>query len=186
MIRLLLPGLLFAVAPGAPAADLLPDDPVLRTLMQGEAAQVGDNHDALLDNAESLQALGATPAEGQEDLAALWTKQAVDEGAAPSGLGFRGRALGPAYRRASVVAGGSFSVRQLFLGGQRAQILVAPSGSSPNLSLRVEGADGVALCKKPVGGPQVDCAWMPIFTDRYNIVIENGGSAPASFYLVVR
>lgn len=186
MIRLLLPGLLFAAAPGAPAADMLPDDPVLRTLLEGDAAQADGDHAALLDRVEALQALGATPAEGQDDLAAFWTKEASDHGVASSALGFRGRALGPAYRRGSLVPGASLTMRQLFLGGQRAQILVAPAGGATNLSLRVQGADGSTLCAKPVGGPQVDCAWMPLFTDRYNIVIENGGSAPARFYLVVR
>ncbi|MCI4590375.1 hypothetical protein MOK15_09735 [Sphingobium sp. BYY-5] len=187
MIRLLLSGLLAAAAPSAAwGADMRPDDPILRTLLEGDAAQAGGNYAALLDTVQVLKALGATPAEGQEDLAALWAREASNHGVAQATPAFRGRALGPAYRRGSLVPGASLTMRQLFLGGQRAHILVAPAGGATSLSLRVQGADGATLCAKPVGGPQVDCAWMPLFTDRYNIVIENGGAAPASFFIVVR
>ncbi|EXS70223.1 hypothetical protein [Sphingobium sp. Ant17] len=187
MIRLLLPALLVSAAPAAPAADMRPADPVLRTLLEGDAAHASGNHAALLNSVQALKALGATPAEGQEDLAARWTSDAKAHGATPSTLAFRGRALGPAYRRGSLVPGASMTMRQLFLGGQRAQISVAPaSGDAANLSIRVHGADGKTLCAKPVGGPQVDCAWLPIFTDRYDIVIENGGKAAVGFYLILR
>ncbi|QGP77869.1 hypothetical protein GL174_01785 [Sphingobium sp. CAP-1] len=186
MIRLLLTGLLLAAAPSAPAAGLLPDDPVLRTLMQGAAAEASGNHAALLDTVQALTALGASPAEGQEDLAARWTQEASAAGVTRAALGFRGRALGPAYRRGSLDAGGSVTMRQLFFAGQRAQILVAPASGAANLSIRVQDAEGSTLCAKSVGGPQADCAWLPLFTDRYAIVIENGGTAPAAFYLIVR
>lgn len=186
MIRLL-PVLLLGAAPAAPAADMRPADLVLRALLEGDAAHASGNHAALLDTVQALKALGATPAEGQEDLAARWTHEAQAHGAAPSTLAFRGRALGPAYRRGSLVPGGSVTMRQLFLGGQRAQISVAPAnGSAANLSIRVHGADGETLCAKPVGGPQADCAWLPLFTDRYDIVIENGGKAAVGFYLIMR
>lgn len=190
MIRLLLPALLMTAAPApGPAAELLPADPVLRTLVEGDAAVAKRDHAGLLDMAQLLKALGATPVEGQDDLAAAWTAAAQAHGATRSTLAFRGRALGPAYRRGSLVAGGSFTMRQLFLAGQRAQISVAPAGGAARgagLSIRVQGADGATLCAKPVGGPQADCAWLPVFTDRYDIVIENGGSTPATFYLIVR
>lgn len=186
LIRLLLSALMVSAAPAAPAADLLPADPVLRTLMEGDVAHGTGDARALLATAQSLTALGATPVEGQDDLAAQWTQEARDHGATPSALGFRGRALGPAYRRGSLGARGSVTVRQLFLAGQRAQISIAGARGAANLSMRVQGANGDTLCAKPVGGAQADCAWLPLFTDRYDIVIENGGTAPADFYLVVR
>lgn len=186
MIKLLLPGLLMMAGPAAPAADLSPSDPVLRTLLEGDAAEGMGNHGVLLDTAQILAALGAKPADGQADLATQWTQEAHDHGVTDSGLGFRGRALGPAYRHGSLGAGGSMTVRQLFLAGQRAQISVAPARGAANLSMRVQGADGNTLCAKPIGGVQADCIWLPLFTDRYDIVIENGGAVPAAFYLVVR
>jgi len=186
MIRLFLPGLLLVAGPAVTATEPPPADPVLRALAAGDIAQdIGDNA-ALLDSAQLLKAMGARPAEGQDDLAASWTQQAQDHGLKKSALAFRGRALGPAYRRGSLGARGSVTLRQLFFAGQRAQISVAPARGAAKLSIRVQGADGNTLCAKPIGGSQADCAWLPLFTDRYDIVIENGGSAPATFYLVVR
>ncbi|MFY9351274.1 MAG: hypothetical protein WBL20_02260 [Sphingobium sp.] len=181
MLRLVLPLLLTA----ATLPEAMPDDPVLRTLLEGEAAQAAGDGAALLDTAQVLKALGATPAEGQQDLAALWTQEAEARGVTKSALGFRGRALGPAYHRGALNAGDKVILRQLFLAGQRAQISVAPAGRA-KLSVRVQDAGGSTLCQKDVGGPQADCAWMPLFTDRYAIVIENGGASPAAFYLIMK
>ena len=58
MIRLL-PVLLLGAAPAAPAADVRPADPVLRTLLEGDAAHASGNHAALLDTVQALKALGA-------------------------------------------------------------------------------------------------------------------------------
>ena len=160
---------------------------MLVELAQREAAQAQGDGATLGEKAQLLTALGATPAPGQQDLASLWTSEAQSRGATVAALPYRGRALGPAYRRGSVVPGGSVTMRQLFLGGQRAQILVAPTNSGDgHLSIKVQGAHGETLCAKPVGGPQANCAWMPLFTERYDIVIENDGAAPADFYMPVR
>lgn len=189
MIRPLLPALLLAVSLPATAADPLPaplpDDAVLRTLAEGDAALASGDHAALLDSAQTLQALGATPAEGQDDLASQWAQEASAHGVTRAALAFRGRALGPAYRRGSLAAGSRFSMRQLFLAGQRAQISVASAGRGA-LSVRVTDAEGGTLCDKPVGAPQADCAWLPVFTDRYDIVIQNGGATTTAFYLILR
>jgi hypothetical protein len=181
---MLLTALAMAIAPPVAAVEVQPDDPVLRALIHGDAAQAAADGDALIDTVQELSALGAHPAEGQEDLAALWTAQADATGATPA-IPYRGRALGPAYRRGSLAAGARVTLRQLFLAGQRARISVAPSAAA-KLSIRVQGADGATLCAKPVGAGQVDCVWLPLFTDRYAIVIENDGPAAAGFYLTMR
>lgn len=188
MTRLLLLALFLPTAVAAASAPtaVLPADPVLRTLVDGDRARRAGDHRALLDKARILMAQGATPAEGQDDLATLWTRQAQDHGVTRSALAFRGRALGPAYRRGSLGARGSITVRQLFLAGQKAQIVIAPAQGAANLSVRVLGADGHIQCAKQIGGAQADCAWLPLFTDRYDIVIENDGPTPADFYMVVR
>lgn len=184
MKGLLLTALALASASSAAAVETQPADPVLRALIHGDVAQAADDGDALIDTVQELAALGARPAEGQEDPAALWTAQADAKGAVAP-IPYRGRALGPAYRRGSLAAGGRVILRQLFLAGQRARISVAPSGAA-KLSIRVQGGDGATLCAKPVGAGQVDCVWLPLFTDRYAIVIENDGPAAAGFYLTMR
>ena len=77
MIALLLP-LLFATA--MPSSDLGPRDPVLRALVEGEAAQAQGDGATLGEKAQLLTALGATPAPGQQDLASLWTSEAQSRG----------------------------------------------------------------------------------------------------------
>lgn len=179
----LLPALLLLAA--APAADL-PADPVLRTFIEGEAAIADGDHASLLDTAQILDALGASPAEGQEDVAALWKQEAVAHGVTRSALGGRGRALGPAYLRDTLKPGASITLRQLFLAGQPARLSLAPARGAAGLSLRVQGADGTTLCARAVAGPQADCLWTPPVTDRYAIVVENDGTVPTAFYLLIR
>ncbi|MCP1468339.1 hypothetical protein J3E64_000006 [Sphingobium sp. OAS761] len=186
MIGSMLSALMLAASPPVPARNAVPADPVLRTLLHGDVAQASGDHAALLDTAQLLATLGATPLEGQPDLAAVWTQEANVHGVKRAALAFRGRALGPAYRRGSLVPGGTLSMFQLFLGGQRARISIAPAGDNSKLSIRVQGQSGETLCDKPVETAQADCAWMPTFTDRYTITIENGGEAAASFFLVLR
>jgi hypothetical protein len=187
MIRLLLPLLMLGVGPVAVVEEPMPTDALMRTLAEGDLAQARGDQAALAAAADNLNLLGARPAEGQDDLSILWSQQAQAAGAVHAGPVYRGRALGPAYRRGSLAAGGRVTLRQLFLAGQRAQISVArATGVAASLSVRVRNADGGTLCAKPVAAPQADCAWLPLFTERYAIEIENGGSAPATFYLVIR
>ncbi len=90
--RLLVPMLLLAptggiaVVPGAPSGDA-----VLRTLEEGEAARAAGDYAALLDAAQMLDLLGATPAQGQDDMAARWTDEARARGIVPVAPRFRGR-----------------------------------------------------------------------------------------------
>lgn len=182
---LVCPALAARAGEGEIAPQLAPaDDGVLRTLTEGEAAIAAGDYDALLLAGQFLRALGATPVEGQPDLASEWIAQARAHGVTKAGLGARGRALGPAYRRGVLAMGDSFSMQQLFLAGQPARISVAAGGSG--LSVQVRDADGTTLCEKPVDGRQTDCVWMPAFTGRFDIVIQNGGTGPARFHLVVR
>lgn len=187
MSRLLAPlFLMLGLCCHIPAMSAPPADALLRTLEEGDVARASGDYVALLQAAQMLQTLGAVPAEGQDDLAALWMMEAHRNGVV-SALAYRGRALGPAYRRSSLAAGGRFNLRQLFLAGQSARISVAVAGGAPGLlSIRVRDGAGGTLCDKAVGAPQVDCAWLPLFTDRYAIELVNGGSAPVSFYLIIR
>lgn len=163
-----------------------PPDPVMQALLDGEAAQASGDYSALRDAAQGLQALGATPAPGQEDLASRWSRESSDHGVARPNLASRGRALGPAYRRGALAPGATMRVEQIFLGGQRAQISVAPTRREPGLSVEVRATDGTTRCARSVGGGQADCVWMPLFTDRYVILIQNKGDTNAAFYLLMR
>lgn len=172
-----------AAAAQTPAAG----DAVLQTLAAGEAARGQGDYAALLRAGQALRLLGAHPAEGDVDLAAQWVREATDHGATlPSDATYRGAALGPAYKRGALAGRGSFSVKQLFLAGQTARIAVAPVDGGAALSVSVKGMDGATLCTKSIVGQGAECAWMPVFTDRYAITIENEGTRPAAFFLTMK
>lgn len=120
----------------------------------------------------ALDRIGVRAQDGAEDALPGWRAQA-----GPAAV-YRGRVLGPAYRRGWLEPGAELTVEQLFLGGQAANVAVAANPSQP-LQLSIRGADSVARCVTPR-----DCRWTPIFTERYTIRVRNAGSARARYYLV--
>jgi len=97
-----------------------------------------------------------------------------------AGNRYRGRVLGPAFRRGWLDAGQMVQVEQLFLSGQAASVSVANLPDGP-LRLGVSGPDGRANCQEAAR----NCNWMPSFTQRYTITIRNIGPRATRFYLVM-
>lgn len=162
-----------------------PHDILVNVLVQGEAARETGDGEQLQQAALTLRALGATPAQGNEDLASAWLTQAMTFGAKPaSTLPYRGRALGSAYKRGEIDRGDVFAMQQMFLAGERARISVVP-GRGAALTLTVADEAGKTLCEKVVGQPHASCDWLPVFTGRFRITVHNSGDAKAGFYLVV-
>lgn len=148
-------------------------------LASADAAAAGTDkaaHRALGRSVTALERIGAQAQEGEEDPLPGWRVQA---GPAPSDATFRGRVLGPAYRRGWLEPGAELAVEQLFLGGQAATVAVAAAPSQP-LRLSVQGGQASPSCS----GNARDCRWTPIFTERYTIRVRNAGAAKARYYLV--
>ena len=96
-----------------------------------------------------------------------------------TGVTWRGRVLGPAFRRGMLAPGETVRTEQLFMAGQQATVAVAAAkGSSVRLAVRGPGAN--AVCERG----SVDCRWQPIFTERYAIEVHNPTARPARYYLV--
>lgn len=134
---------------------------------------------------ERLDALGVRLADGAgtDDPLADWRSQ----NKAGSGTPWRGRALGPAYRRAVVPAGESLVIEQIFLAGQRAQIAAQLAGRNPagHVDMAISNPRAQAVCTRQLA-PRASCDWLPIFTERFAIALHNTGNRDASVYLVVR
>ncbi|MFN4113180.1 MAG: hypothetical protein ACK4GD_04500 [Sphingomonadaceae bacterium] len=122
-----------------------------------------------------LEALGARPAQDAgEDPVAAWRAR-TGSAAVP----FRGRALGPAYRRGTLAAEGELELTQTFLSGKKAVIAVSsPAGTAP--ALRVVSASGTIVCESAAR-----CRWTPVFTERYAITLRNTSRQARAYYLVV-
>lgn len=128
-----------------------------------------------------LDALDVRLAEGAgDDPLGQWRAEHEVAG----GIPWRGRALGPAYRRARVGAGESLRIEQVFLAGQRAEIAAQASGGG-QVALAIANPRSEAVCEKELA-PRANCNWLPIFTERFSIELKNSGSQPASVYIVFR
>lgn len=138
-----------------------------------------------LDRLQVTLADGGTP---EEDTLARWRAEAVSlRTAAASGQKpppFRGRALGPGYRRATIQPGETIHIEQIFYAGQRAEIAGQSLGGQPvQLDIRNQRTQQVCAAKlKPAGS----CKWMPLFTERFRIELANHSQKPASVYIVFK
>jgi hypothetical protein len=151
MIRLFLPLLMLGVGPVAVVEEPMPTDALMRTLAEGDLAQARGDQAALAAAADTLKLLGARPAEGQDDLSTLWSQQAQAGGAVHAGPVYRGRALGPAYRRGSLAAGGRVTLRRIPVGPGaqcRWRHAVRQAGGGAAGRLRLAAAVHRTLCDR--------------------------------------
>ena len=184
MIAAVLTGLVSACTGQAqlarpPRAAQTPAEQVAAALGEGSAPGPAKNRMAA---ARTLAALGARPAvAGEPDLAASWLAQ--EQGADKEPV-YRGRMLGPAYRKGLIGAGADVLIEQVFMAGQVAEVVLSPSDGA-RLNLTIAGPSGQEVCKSLVLRPPGKCSWRPPFAGRYQVRINNSGAQCASFFLVV-
>jgi len=96
---------------------------------------------------------------------------------------YRGRTLGPAYANGQLEPGQNITIGQVFMGGRTANVALSVSSNEP-LNMTVTGAKNIAVCDhRPIGKQQ--CKWVPLFTERYSIKIDNVGKKAVKYYLAV-
>lgn len=163
-------------APAAAPAQPSQAEQIAALLASLEAAEAAGDKGGMTAALARLDALGAQPAPGSaDDPLPRWRAAAASEGAIP----FRGRALGPAYRRGTLAADSALELTQTFLSGKKAMIAVSsPGGAAP--SLRVVSASGNTVCDSAAS-----CRWTPVFTERYAITLRNPSRTARAYYLVV-
>ncbi len=175
--------LLSACATPSPATFAAPGptgDPLTDSALLLAASEAAPDAAARAPLVARLEAAGVTVVEGtDDDPLGAWRRESAGE--APV---YRGRALGPAYRRATIAAGSTMRLEQIFLAGERAEIAAAANGSKA-LTLSVRDRQEAAVCSETFA-PAARCRWLPLFTQRYLIELENRGETPASVYLVFK
>jgi hypothetical protein len=131
----------------------------------------------------TLDGLGAHPvAETEPNVAKQWAAD-FGNGRTAHPL-YRGRILGPVYQRQNLAANSTLVTDQLFIAGQAANIAVAPIAYA-KLSLVVRDATGAKICEKAHLQPSSGCSWIPVFSQRYQIEVNNPGRAASSYFLVI-
>ena len=161
---------------------------VMRTadaIAMGEAGERSNDPAALARAAGMLEALGARPTgeSEEEDVARKWIDLAVGQDPNISVPVYRGRALGPAYRKGTVSAGSEVTFRQIFLAGKKASVALVPV-SKNTVSISVENGAGERLCYRTVSENPDSCEWLPLFTDRFLIRIITKAPKPVRYYVV--
>lgn len=171
-----------ASQPGAPSAAAQPASSVASPaetvavlLASIEARTDAGDAGNIARSIARLDAFGARPADDMtDDPVARWRASAGGDA-----IPFRGRALGPAYRRGTLAAEGELELTQTFLSGKKAVIAVSsPAGTAP--ALRVVSASGTTVCESAAS-----CRWIPTFTERYAITLRNPSRTARTYYLVV-
>ena len=130
---------------------------------------------------DGLQVAVADGAPAEEDTLSQWREQAAETEKTPP---FRGRALGPAYRRATIQPGETIRIEQIFYAGQRAEIAGQSLGGQP-VHLDIRNQRTQAVCSAQLT-PAGTCRWLPLFTERFQIDLTNRSKKPASVYIVFR
>lgn len=160
------------------------DATAIDALTLGAEAERARNARALMKAAVMLEASGARPQPGEADLAKDWRALASKLGAKPPrALLYRGRTLGPAYRRGQLGAGAGTVLEQTFSAGQRAQVSLV-SGRGAALSLRIADDEGAERCARKLDKARAECAWLPVWTARHRIELRNLGHATVSYFLL--
>jgi hypothetical protein len=163
------------------------DGPVMQAALAISMGQEGETHfdaEALRTAAQTLDSLGARPdADQQEDLSKRWGEQAmvIDPSTAPPV--YRGRALGPSYKKGMVSAVSTVSTEQIFLAGKKASVALVPVSSKP-ISITISDGQGKNICNRSTSSKPANCHWLPLFTERYRINVQTSARQPVSYYLV--
>jgi hypothetical protein len=160
------------IATASPAG--APDDDLSRVadaLASGRTAHSAGQRSAA---ARVLMRLGAHPADGGVDYAATWTGGKPREASV-----LRERALGPGYRRIVIEPKGSARFDQTFLAGRIARVAVAAVRKAA-FRLEVSGDQGQSYCS----GTR-SCEWVPAYTQRFQVRIDNRATSPTEFFVVM-
>ena len=161
--------------------------PVMRAahaILMGQQAEQKADASALHTAAQVLQSLGAKPDMDQEDdLSSRWASQAKSIEPATEPSVYRGRALGPSYKKGMVSALSTVNIEQIFLAGKKASVALVPVSSKP-MSIRISDGQGKNICNRSTSSKPANCEWLPLFTERYRINIHTSASQPVTYYLV--
>ena len=154
-----------------------PATAVARLLADADAAQ-GDPRrlGALI---AAMDRLGARPLDAAADPVARWRSAAL----APQTPPYRGRVLGPAYKAGMIDPGGTVRLPQLFDGGRAARVAVATPGQA-GLEFTVLDGEAKPVCP-PAKARNRQCTWTPLYSGRFESVLENSSSNAAGYYLVI-
>lgn len=138
---------------------------------------------ALKEIVYALDRLGAKPVSTERDPVNQWRRDAVTNSQDETPP-FRGRLLGPAYLSGEISAGKPYSLEQLFVAGQTANVAVSAPVKANTVKLTIQKRSGETICDVSAAKIQ-QCNWVPLFTERFTIGIENQEQTSTKFFLTI-
>jgi hypothetical protein len=127
--------------------------------------------------AEMLVTLGAAPADGQEDMALSWRKGR--RGVSPAA--YRDRILGPVYHGLTLDPGAAARFEQSFYAGRTAHVAVVAVDRAP-AALQIFDDEGKARC----AAARTTCEWVPSWTSRVRVEVQNKGIRRGKFFVIIQ
>jgi len=132
-----------------------------------------------------LDRIGAKPMSQDNDKAKHWYNLAVsiDARIAEKHPPFRGRVKGPAYREHKLTAGNTDVINEVFYAAEPAQLSVKTRQGT--VTLRVKIGDGeTPVCHMEANSEASSCAWTPLYTTPYEIMLTNTSDSDVFYVLV--
>ena len=131
-----------------------------------------------------LDHVGANPMSEDNDKAKHWYNLAVsmDSNITEKYPPFRGRVKGPAYREHKLVAGETDIINEVFYAAEPAQLSVNTRHGS--VTMQVKDNEETPVCHLEANDQATSCAWIPLYTTPYKIMLTNT-SASDVFYVLV-
>lgn len=158
---------------------------VIDILRSGSAADSRGDGKALMRAGLALERMGVRPAAGETDIGQIWFAKAKALGVKiPTVPHYRGRTLGPAYRRGIIAAHGTFITQQSVNAGESAVInIMAVKGAE--LGLDITDDDNHQICHLTHDTLMRGCHWVPVYTGMNALTINNSSDFSDSYFIVI-
>lgn len=132
-----------------------------------------------------LDQFGAKPMSEDNDKAKHWYNLAVsiDASIAEKYPPFRGRVKGPAYREHKLAAGQIDIISEVFYAAEPAQLSVRTRQGAVTMHVKINDEE-TPVCHIEANSQANSCAWTPLYTTPYEIMLTNTSDSDVLFVLV--
>jgi hypothetical protein len=160
---------------------------IINLVAQGDKALTQGDGASLRQAAQALQALGAAPISGTDDLAKNWlvSAQTIASDDGETAIPYRGRIKGPAYRKQSLAVGEHDIIEDVYYAAEAAEMTLKSLQGQELYWEIIEATDG----DKPVCAGQAlskpqSCRFTPLWTAKYNIRISNVSDQDTTYLFI--
>ncbi|MEP3891407.1 MAG: hypothetical protein ABJN69_13190 [Hellea sp.] len=149
---------------------------IINLVTQGDEALTQGDGAKLRQAAQSLQALGAAPISGTDDLAKNWlvSAQSISTEDGETAVPYRGRIKGPAYRKQSLAVGQQDVIEDVYYAAEAAEMtLKSLQGEELYWEIFEATSSDKPVCAGQALAKPQSCRFTPLWTAKYNIRISN-------------